>query len=139
MSFLKTVADASVTGVTLLNVYCTTCVLVWAENPVNIVLKAALVGLPLSVLPILLITRGILKVVEQGGSSLDIGAVLVLSQFIYIYVLGGVITTVMFQVSKVIVASITVVLISVVIKMWGSVSNHPKVPLSRALFFIKDD
>lgn len=126
MTFLKTVADASVTGVTLLNVYSTTCVLAWAENPVNIVLKAALVGLPLSVLPILLITRSILKLVEQGGCSLDIGAVLVLSQFIYIYVLGGVVITLMFQVSKTIVASITVVLICIVIKMWGCVSNHPK-------------
>ncbi|CAM0874099.1 unnamed protein product [Alopecurus aequalis] len=126
LTFLKAVSDASVTGVTLLNVYSSTCVLAWAENPVNIILKAALVGLPLSILPILLITRSILKVAEQGGCSLDIGAVLVLSQLIYINVLGGVIVTVMFQVSKIIVASITAVLICIVIKMWGCVSSHPK-------------
>lgn len=129
LSFLKAVSDASVTAITVLNVYSAACVLTRAKTPVNIVLKAAFLGLPFSILPILLITRHIIKVVEQGGCSLDIGALLVLSQFIYIYVLGGVTIMTTFQVSRMLVASVTIVLICIVIKMWVCVSNHPKVPL----------
>ncbi|KAM3272371.1 hypothetical protein ACQJBY_042488 [Aegilops geniculata] len=126
LSFLKAVSDVSVTPITVLNVYSAACVLTRAETPVNIVLKAAFLELPFSILPILLITRRIIRVVEQGGCSLDIGALLVLSQFIYIYVLGGVTMMTMFQESRILVASVTIALICICIKIWVCLSNHPK-------------
>lgn len=83
MAFLKAVSDASVSGITMLNVHSAVCVIFWAKTPVNAVLKAAMVGLPFSVFPILLLTRSIMKLVVQGGCNLDMGATLVLLEFIY--------------------------------------------------------
>lgn len=57
---------------------------------------------------------------------MDIGALLVLSQFIYIYVLGGVTMMTTFQESRILVASVTIVLICICIKIWVCLSNHPK-------------
>lgn len=107
LAFLKAMLDVAVRGVTVLNVYSAICVIFWAKTPVNTVLKAAMVELPFSVFLILLLIRSVIKLVEQGSCSVDMGATLVLSEIIYIYLLGGMTTIVMFEASKLFVASVT--------------------------------
>uniref|UniRef100_A0A0E0F8A6 Uncharacterized protein n=1 Tax=Oryza meridionalis TaxID=40149 RepID=A0A0E0F8A6_9ORYZ len=123
---VKEMARAALIGITQLNLLSVLCVLFLSERPVEPWLKV-LVG-PLPAVFLLLGIGAILLTKQADGDDrvLELAAVFVLTEFVFVFELGGIFVVATTAAPVAVVATVTVLLIAATVLVWKSTFNYPE-------------
>ncbi|KAF0896196.1 hypothetical protein E2562_019684 [Oryza meyeriana var. granulata] len=119
-------ARLALVGITQLNLFSAICVLFLAQAPVSMWLKVLVVPLPVVFLPLGFGAIMLSKLADSDDRALNLGAAFVLTEFVYVFALGGIFLAVMTEAPVAAVATVTALLIAATVLVWRSTFNYPK-------------
>uniref|UniRef100_A0A0E0MHU6 Uncharacterized protein n=1 Tax=Oryza punctata TaxID=4537 RepID=A0A0E0MHU6_ORYPU len=126
LSAVKDMARLALIGITQLNLLSVLCVLFLAEVPVAMWLKVLVVPLPAVFLPLGIGAILLSREAKSNNRALDLAAMFVLTEFVFVFELGGIVLAVTTAAPVAVVATVTALLIAATVLVWRSTFNYPE-------------